>query len=388
MKKVVSATLAGALAVGMVPAMALAEEGGELQATEWAGDFAGGSITAATDDENGAVDLTKAVKLTLDADGAYLVPTQVTTSSGTVINLADANVAADYEVEYYAVSGSTTAAWSGTDGVAALEPESDTWVPGSYYVIVYPSDLSSDNAVALKFTVESAVLSGLSVFEADADAADGGLSDTEFVYSGTDFAVADFGIAYGGKEFKDAEVTGFLPYGASASATAATTIDVEVSGLGKYYAVIEGKAGTEYEGAKTEALFEIVAYDLSKDPDLGIKDFENAATTPTVADILNIDLDDSLVTASNLSVVVEGLMKRGANEATISVVKKVDSGALEGFVVNSKTVTFKVVDDVLDAARPRSSTPTRWRSSSPATRATTLMPARTTSSTRPTTRSS
>lgn len=92
-KKAVSATLAGVLAVGMVPAAAFAdaaqadtndEQGIELQEVSKATDFNQGSVTAATNGEGTAIDTAAAFTLG-DTANAYKA-TQVTTGTGVVID--------------------------------------------------------------------------------------------------------------------------------------------------------------------------------------------------------------------------------------------------------------------------------------------------------------
>lgn len=129
-KKAVSAALAGTLAVGMVPGVALAataddaaaDDGVETLALTASADVAGGKITAATLNGAAVADLSKitvAISDFVDTDATNTSPafklkdfavTQITTQSGVVLNLASNNCKVEYNTTGTTYAASLAAA--------------------------------------------------------------------------------------------------------------------------------------------------------------------------------------------------------------------------------------------------------------------------------------
>ena len=108
MKKVVSATLAGALAVGMVPAMALADEAApevvaddalELLTLDPIVAFNAGELSAAKTNAGVSIsDLDEIEFKVADGKAQYVIPTEVQPEEGKAVDVTDTN---SFELTYY-----------------------------------------------------------------------------------------------------------------------------------------------------------------------------------------------------------------------------------------------------------------------------------------------
>ena len=278
-KKAVSATLAGVLAVGMVPAAAFAatdaqaadtqdEQGIELLTAGKADAVNAGKITAAVDAQGNAVDLSKAVSFVADGEAQAIVPTEITPAAGDVIdvNAKDENGNALWQVKYgVPKNAAATTLPSGGDAWTSWSDSAPTTI-GTYWAVVSATSYNADYYanglstvyVGAKFAVTAATLEGAVAFEKNADdPAD--VSDTTFTYDGTDQS-SKIGFELDGKAIDEANYdVAYKAKGAVATATAATP-----ENAGEYVAVLTGKTGTAYEGSQTEVLFSIGKLNLAE----------------------------------------------------------------------------------------------------------------------------
>lgn len=259
-KKAVSAALAGTLAVGMVPAVALAapaddaaaDDGIESLALSSSADVAAGKITAAT--LNGAVisDLAKITVKTSDFDevtngsSTYELKNfeinQITTESGVVIDLTDAN----YDIEYWDATANSNAGGY----VSALPAKPGA---GSQKIQITLSGLSGDmskydNAtLEVELKVVSASLAGTVAYVA------GDEGNSDFIYNFGNAINPDFYL--NGLDITNKVSPNYYDADSNTASFAAA---------GNYSIVLEGKAGTDYAGSKVTIPATIQKLDLSK----------------------------------------------------------------------------------------------------------------------------
>ena len=168
-KKAVSATLAGVLAVGMVPAAAFAatdaqaadtqdEQGIELQVYDKAADLSAGTVLAATGYQGVAYDDPANIQISTGdiANATFKITKAQTKEDKAVVDLSDANQTVTY-------------AKAAKDGSLPSNPTtiSKPTAAGTYYALVAISSLEAPNdayngaVIPLKFTVVSDSLEGI-----------------------------------------------------------------------------------------------------------------------------------------------------------------------------------------------------------------------------------
>lgn len=272
-KKAVSAALAGTLAVGMVPAVALAapaddaaaDDGIETLALSAKDDFEAGKVTGVT--YNGkALTFEKGVAtmdvLEKDATTGFAV-TQVTTSQGNVVNLASGDVELKYSVKDPSAAGfAPSADWTST----IIDPTK----PGTYWIQATVNKLGdtnpnyaySDAVIVVKVVVEPASLEGAFAYEPGKTSDD--FSDKTFVYTGTN---ADVKFALGTKSLDGlVEVVWYEGMGSGATPMvddAGDPITDAPTNAGTYTAVLEGLDDGQYDGQKVAVVVTIDKLDLS-----------------------------------------------------------------------------------------------------------------------------
>ena len=339
-KKVVSATLAGALAVGMVPAMALADEAPELEllaTTEEAWD--GGVFTATDNAGKVVVSALKVsafvpVSFTYDGTAHYLIPT-VAAPAGAA-NAEDLTNALAYTVTYHASADGTGAA---IDAATIKEP-------GVYSVkVVGLAGVYQGQDVVMSFKIAGKSLADAYVYEYDAQNPTV-LTDTEIVYDGSDikFSNDSIKLAMGGKELvqgTDWSGIGTYVYGSNKTPIA------DHAAAGKRVLAIEGL--DDYAGSTANVVYEVKALDL--------------ATANLVVDSYNVTTDASFaVTAVNGKAVAGELA--GANLTYTYVSDSKNQGVMgenatytykvaptdpkSTNVINSATITFDKVANIAD----------------------------------------
>ena len=343
-KKAVSATLAGVLAVGMVPAAAFAADqptdeaegqGIELQEKTPAQAFASGSF-AFTDQAGNAVATTakkdgstapKAIELAYTGENQYLVPSTVTIDG--VAEPVDLT-SGDYTVTYT------------KDGESTALNQYTIKESGTYKVTVAAKSTSpyysaSDNATAtFYFKIGEAALEGVTLYE-HIDGKDNDVSDTSFNFTGT---AVDIRAAKDGAPLAGATVTF---YNAADKTTVAANSLIHA---GDYIANVKVSTGSAAQDV--DIPFTINAVDLSKAA-IVMGDVTTSGTAPQVtkAGSLNstgLDL---------LRVVPEGTQdytKPGTHKATVQLADA--AGANKAYakdIVNSAAVTYNVLSEELAA---------------------------------------
>lgn len=298
-KKAVSATLAGVLAVGMVPAAAFAEtaqadtqdgQGVELLTAGDVTAFNNGSITAAKFGDT-AVSSVKSITTNATGEAQKLVPTEIKTASGVTIDLTDEDVAKEFKVTYQ------TADEEGNPTGTAVAAPTD---PGKYAVVV--EGVSGDyegGKVSLSYEITAADLGTVGYFEVNADDADD-FNDDTLTYTGNELNI---GFTSTVKGINQQNVTTVLKEGKDYSVKfvkAGSSIDaagVDVVDAGSYVAVING-LGKYASETPVQVPVTVEKFDLSK-ATIAVDDVVASNTVPTAPTSVKIVADDG--TAATLA---------------------------------------------------------------------------------------
>lgn len=313
-KKVASAALAGMMALGTVPAAAIAEEASssvETQSVSESQDFASSNtkITKATIGGKEADNLTAAAN---GSEQAF-VPTEITTAAGQVITLT-ANADGNY---------------TGSDGYTyVLSQDSKAANVGTYTVkVTGTKDGQPNKENTFTWTLTASALSGVTA------------SQTTFTYNG---AAQNVTYYLNGSALDTSKVTiTYIKDGDSLGNSSST----QLKDAGGYTAYIQGNAGTEYEGVTAQIHLTINKLDLSN-ATVRIAD-TTSTSQPTANDIL---INGDTLSDSD----VEATFKSGTNASGTALSSYNDNGsytytvsANSSNVTGSKDVTFSKVGSVI-----------------------------------------
>lgn len=247
-KKAVSATLAGVLAVGMVPAAAFAAEAPADEAQNDGIELL---------DTTSAVTLFNAGTIALDStfspvSGKTNQFTANATIDGTALDLGTVTVVPKGQ-SAVAATGDDFKVTITKDGTEVKEIKA----PGTYTVSV--EAVGGDykgGKVSATITVKGASLENATLFQVNPDDAKD-VSDTTFTYTGN---VLDLGVQIDGKALKAG--TDYTIKFVKAGGDANNDPAVEVKNAGKYYAVITGQ-GNFVGNVKKIANVEVAPFDLA-----------------------------------------------------------------------------------------------------------------------------
>ena len=247
-KKAVSATLAGVLAVGMVPAAAFAAEAPADEAQNDGIELL---------DTTSAVTLFNAGTIALGStfspvSGQTNQFTANATTDGTALNLGAVTVTPKGQSAVTA-TGDDFKVTITKDGTEVKEIKA----PGTYTVSV--EAVGGDykgGKVSATITVKGASLANATLFQVNPDDAND-VSDTTFTYTGN---VLDLGVQVDGKALKAG--TDYTIKFVNAGGDANNDPAVEVKNAGKYYAVITGQ-GNFVGNVKKIANVEVAQFDLA-----------------------------------------------------------------------------------------------------------------------------
>ena len=247
-KKAVSATLAGVLAVGMVPAAAFAAEAPADEAQNDGIELL---------DTTSAVTLFNAGTIALDStfspvSGKTNQFTANATTDGSALDLGTVTVTPKGQSAVTA-TGDDFKVTITKDGTEVKEIKA----PGTYTVSV--EAVGGDykgGKVSATITVKGASLANATLFQVNPDDAKD-VSDTTFTYTGN---VLDLGVQVDGKALKAG--TDYTIKFVNAGGDANNDPAVEVKNAGKYYAVITGQ-GNFVGNVKKIANVEVAQFDLA-----------------------------------------------------------------------------------------------------------------------------
>ena len=160
---VVTASLVGALSIG-APAVALAANANiDMLVADEAQDIAQGKVTAYTDQDKDAMEGTEFV---VNGKAQYIVPTQLTTKTGKVIDIKDGNLS----VKYVKVDASSKK-WITVEGEKVFVSDvnaSDIKDAGTYFVCVGKTEVGANidtDYSHFKFTIVNKSLEGAKVLD-------------------------------------------------------------------------------------------------------------------------------------------------------------------------------------------------------------------------------
>lgn len=300
-KKAVSATLAGVLAVGMVPAAAFAAEapadeaqndGIELLTGEASQDFANGRIAQTNNDITwNATD--KQWEATAKSSAQKLVVTQVVTQSGQAVEIND-----NFTVKYYAADSEGE--------ITATEVSNPTEV-GTYYVTVTGKDKAEAYAGA-SLTEKFVIKANDHAFDhmkPGAPSKDGKTvnTDADFTYTAEEqevgFALSEGATAAALEAGKDYEVTW---YKAKGNLDASTQLSGSPVNAGDYIASVKGLG--QYAGVTKNIKVTVNALDLSADTVAYAGITTTSASAPTALEGMTVggkDASDALVSQLKLT---------------------------------------------------------------------------------------
>ena len=301
-KKAVSATLAGVLAVGMVPAAAFAAEapadeaqndGIELLTGEASQDFANGHITQTNNDITWNV-TDKQWEATAKSSAQKLVVTQVATQSGQTVAIND-----NYTVKYYAADSEGE--------ITATEVSNPTEV-GTYYVTVTGKDKAEAYAGASlteKFVIK-ANDQAFDSMKAGAPSKDGKTVNTTagFTYTAEEqevgFTLGSASEAANALEAgKDYEVTW---YKAKGNLDASTQLSGSPVDAGDYIASVKGLG--QYAGVTKNIKVTVNPLDLNDNTVAYAGITTTSASAPTALEGMTVggkDASDALVSQLKLT---------------------------------------------------------------------------------------
>lgn len=247
-KKAVSATLAGVLAVGMVPAAAFAAEAPADEAQNDGIELL---------DTTSAVTLFNAGTIALDStfspvSGKTNQFTANATTDGTALDLGTVTVTPKDQSAVTA-TGDDFKVTITKDGTEVKEIKA----PGTYTVSVEAVGGDYEGGkVSATITVKGASLANATLFQVNPDDAKD-VSDTTFTYTGN---VLDLGVQVDGKALKAG--TDYTIKFVNAGGDANNDPAVEVKNAGKYYAVITGQ-GNFTGNVKKIANVTVAQFDLA-----------------------------------------------------------------------------------------------------------------------------
>lgn len=325
-KKAVSATLAGVLAVGMVPAAAFAAEapadeaqndGIELLTGEASQDFANGHITQ-TNTGITWNDTDKQWEATATSSAQKLVVTQVATQSGQTVAINN-----NFTVKYYAADSEGE--------ITATEVSNPTEV-GTYYVTVTGKDKAEAYAGASlteKFVIK-ANDQAFDSMKAGAPSKDGKTVDTtaSFTYTAEEqevgFTLGSASATANALEAgKDYEVTW---YKAKGNLDASTQLSGSPVDAGDYIASVKGLG--QYAGVTKNLKVTVNALDLHAQTVAYAGITTTSASAPTALEGMTVggkDASDALVSQLKLTFADTTKDYFGANGAYTFAVEPVDS---------------------------------------------------------------
>ena len=259
-KKAVSATLAGVLAVGMVPAAAFAAEapadeaqndGIELLTADDVAAFNNGTVSEyKIDNGNPTAVSTTAISINGDGESHTVVPTKVKLAAKSGANdiVVDVTDTAKYKVTYKA---------QGSDGKPTGDEIAAPSDAGKYVAIV--TAVAGDYKGAscyVGFEITAVSLSGAVAYEVNPEDAED-VTDTTFIYTGSELNV---GFKLGDKALVEGTdyTVKFVPangdvYGAATTVKDAGTYNYVLTGLGKYAGQTLGTTSTDMRQIKVDA---------------------------------------------------------------------------------------------------------------------------------------
>ena len=282
---VVTASLVGALSIG-APAVALAANANiDMLVADEAQDIAQGKVTAYTDQDKDAMEGTEFV---VNGKAQYIVPTQLTTKTGKVIDIKDGNLS----VKYVKVDASSKK-WITVEGEKVFVSDvnaSDIKDAGTYFVCVGKTEVGANidtDYSHFKFTIVNKSLEGAKVI----DGKDVDDVTIEFTGDLQKFG-GDLNVLLG-----DKVLDSVADYSAKVFKKGATSSEAPRY-AGEYVVRLTGKG--DFEGSVVEVPFTINAIDLSK-AEIVLNQVSGKLGAALPTGVASVDGGTSSVVLDNLS---------------------------------------------------------------------------------------
>ena len=282
---VVTASLVGALSIG-APAVALAANANiDMLVADEAQDIAQGKVTAYTDQDKDAMEGTEFV---VNGKAQYIVPTQLTTKTGKVIDIKDGNLS----VKYVKVDASSKK-WITVEGEKVFVSDvnaSDIKDAGTYFVCVGKAEVGANidtDYSHFKFTIVNKSLEGAKVI----DGKDVDDVTIEFTGDLQKFG-GDLNVLLG-----DKVLDSVADYSAKVFKKGATSSEAPRY-AGEYVVRLTGKG--DFEGSVVEVPFTINAIDLSK-AEIVLNQVSGKLGAALPTGVASVDGGTSSVVLGNLS---------------------------------------------------------------------------------------
>ena len=282
---VVTASLVGALSIG-APAVALAANANiDMLVADEAQDIAQGKVTAYTDQDKDAMEGTEFV---VNGKAQYIVPTQLTTKTGKVIDIKDGNLS----VKYVKVDASSKK-WITVEGEKVFVSDvnaSDIKDAGTYFVCVGKTEVGANIVTDyshFKFTIVNKSLEGAKVI----DGKDVDDVTIEFTGDLQKFG-GDLNVLLG-----DKVLDSVADYSAKVFKKGATSSEAPRY-AGEYVVRLTGKG--DFEGSVVEVPFTINAIDLSK-AEIVLNQVSGKLGAALPTGVASVDGGTSSVVLDNLS---------------------------------------------------------------------------------------
>ena len=309
---VVTASLVGALSIG-APAVALAANANiDMLVADEAQDIAQGKVTAYTDQDKDAM---KGTEFVVNGKAQYIVPTQLTTKTGKVIDIKDGNLSVKYVKDV-----NTSNKWITVDGEKVYVEDTaagEIKDAGTYYVCVGKAEVGASidtDYSHFKFTIVNKSLEGAKVIDGkDAE-------DTTIEFTGdTQKFGSSLSVVLGDKVLDSSR-----DYSAKVFKKGATSSEAPRY-AGEYVVRLTGKG--DFEGSVVEVPFTINAIDLSK-AEIVLNQVSGKLGAALPTGVASVDGGTSSVVLGNLSLefvsVSNGLQtpdstKKGAYTYKVSV---------------------------------------------------------------------
>ena len=282
---VVTASLVGALSIG-APAVALAANANiDMLVADEAQDIAQGKVTAYTDQDKDAM---KGTEFVVNGKAQYIVPTQLTTKTGKVIDIKDGNLS----VKYVKVDKASKQCIT-VDGKKVYVKDTaagDIKEAGTYYVCVGKTKANDDidtDYSHFKFTIVNKSLEGAKVIDGkDAE-------DTTIEFTGdTQKFGGDLNVVLGDKVLDSSK-----DYSAKVFKKGATSSEAPQY-AGEYVVRLTGEG--DYDGSVVEVPFTINAIDLSK-ADIVLNQVSGKLGAALPTGVASVDGGTSSVVLDNLN---------------------------------------------------------------------------------------
>ena len=339
MAAVVTASLVGALSLGVAPVVAMADDGIAVQSVTATDALEGGTLTGAVDIDNKAIEIPATGEITFTADGKPqgVVPTEITMAAGNATKKVELNDF-EYTLQYYIANSNFVSTGHLTNSGAGTAPVQ----VGKYVAELTITEAGEYNGavITVPFEIKAATIENVSVV----DTVDG-----SFEFDGLD-QLDNMAFKIGDKfvDMSQFTVRG-ITYKKGDKYPSESATDAIYPG--DYSMVIRGNAGTIYAGSETEVQFTVTPLDLFK-ATIVINDVVVSSMGNNYEPAIDSINGDKLIGNPILDAEVKSVFKTGPEGSNLvwkrgEYTYTVTAATNNGYVKNSQDVTFVATDSDL-----------------------------------------